>query len=349
MAQEATPAVESRETVLRQAASAFLRIHARWTANNDQSLLTDAYEGSLKDLVRTFAEGDLPGKFRSLAVAVETLAEQWDLYEGYVTQESPMPTQAFWEAVGQVQQQFNGAGVPRRRSLEPVSLLIQQNVSPNQIALHIYGYRPEGSTVHIGPFLENGVPRHDLVHKEAKEPGSVIGSDWVHPAEEARMKEELQLQRRRLDSLAERGTRYKPAPETIEKLLTDGVYPNQIARMKLIPVEAVYAEAARLGITPTEMPDLRSLRAPQEPAINPYAAAALDARMNHEAADEFDGEESDDVDQVEPEGEDDGLPPAEDLDGEIRQYAARGASVRDIANQLGIDVQRVDAVLGGKV
>jgi hypothetical protein len=69
---------------------------------------------------------------------------------------------------------------PRR--LESVGDLVRQNVSPNQIAKHIYGYLAEGRETYVGPFLRNGQVAHDLIEKEAATPGSVISPEWVHPA-----------------------------------------------------------------------------------------------------------------------------------------------------------------------
>lgn len=344
----ATDTQSIRERILLDATDLFLQVHADWSAT-EQKLITEQYEESVNDLLFTFASGDLPARCRQLAQAVALLGDEWTDFEGYVTQFNPQPRDSFWAAVRAVQSARAGSVKPVRKRIEPVAMLVKQNVPLNQIALHIYGHLPPGSTKRVGPFLENGIPRHDLIYQEAEKPGSVLGENWVHPEEIARLKAEEDVHNRRLERLAERAKSSRPAPESVEELLRQKVYPQQIARMKHISVEDVYREAERLRMPATEMPNLSTMRAPHEPEINQAAAAELDAavaspRLNVRAPEsEVIAVESGDIDDLLASAD------KEVTDQEILNYASAGnANVADIAADLGVDPGRVKKLLRTK-
>jgi len=321
----------TREADMLAAVDSFLATHQAWVDDVDAEQLTVEYEEAIADVVSEFASGDVPGRCRALAAAVGTLATEYEAFQGYVTQLKWQPRNSFWAAVEGVLKARAGATARPRRTIEPVRELIRQNVPMNQIALFIYGHEPYEGATRVGPFLENGIPRHDLIRLEAEKPGSIIQEGWVHPSEQHRVSEDEARAARCLQRLAEKLQARPDAPESVEQLLNQGVYSSQIAMMKNIDIGDVYKAAEALGITPTERPDLHAMRGPMDTPLDPQVEKQLDAR------------------HVEPEPETEGGEVAAELpvagsDSEIIEYLTSGFSVTDVVQQTGADVDRVQAV-----
>lgn len=311
-----------------EATDSFLRAHDEWVEAPDTDLLTPEYEQALEDLLEGFADGDIPGRCRDLVAAVGTLAEEWEKFQGYVSQLRPHPRDSFWAAVEQVRQAREGAGEPQRKPLESVAQLVKQNVPLSQIAMYIYGYQPHEGAKHVGPFMRNGVPVQELIDQEVKEPGSVVPKDWVHPQEQARQRAEQERRTRCLRRLQEKVRSAPVAPESVEQLLREGVFANQIADMKQISVEEVYAEADRLGLKPADRPNLNTVRGKLDPPLNPHVERELDSRR--EEAERRDAESNETQ--------------FETVEEEIRSYLEADFSVTDVVQQTGATEEQVSAI-----
>lgn len=231
----------ARQETLTETVTNFMRIHREWVASTEQ-LLTQVYEDALTDTVSAFAQGDIPGELRAVAVLVAKLSESWERYQSYVTQAQPMPRNEFWSVVSELEKEIHGRVAPQIRTIEPVWLLLQQGVSTRQVASEIYGYNG------VGPFMLNGVPQEHLVLKEAKNEGSVIPANWVHPMHVARQAEIDRIEAGHLRRLSDKLHTEPMAPEPLDDLIQQHVFPDQIAKMKHITIDAVIDRAREMGI-----------------------------------------------------------------------------------------------------
>lgn len=324
----------SRETELLSAADKFIATHNQWVDSPESKLITQGYEDALLECVREFASGDLPATCRSLAAAVDALSDEWSDYEGYVSQSAPMPKDTFWEAVQKLITERVGSTPDTRKPIEPVRVLLKQKVTPRQIAV-IYSHNGNG------PFMRNGIPQEHLVYKESETPGSVIPKDWTHPADEARLAESRKTEDLRITRLASKGTTFKPCPESIEELLRQKVFPNQIAQMRGCSVEQVLAEAERLSIPTTasakESLDLARQHNPALPAAEDDAPYLGDDDDETELAEEADVEAAGEA-EAEVSSE---LP----VEEQIAALADDGLTSKQIADRLGISIQKAAGVI----
>lgn len=187
----------SRTNEITGAVDGIIRCHDEWERDHEAPLYVPAEFGNrVESAVEVINRGDIPPRCVKLSETVTQLRLQWDLYEtGQATNSNGLPRSDFWKAYRQMLEARAGAiPVPPRRP-EPVKVLLEQKVGYRQIAEFIYGHRG------AGPFLdEDGQVRADLIEKEAKEPGSVIPTDWVHPSELERI--QLQGERQRQELLA---------------------------------------------------------------------------------------------------------------------------------------------------
>lgn len=236
-----------RESALLSAVDKFLDTHLAWV-DSAEKLLTEDYEDSIRELFDAFETGSLPANCRKLAVAVDDLSDEWDRYESNVTQLKPMPGEEFWASVEQVRGERRGAVPEERKPLESVAYLKSTGVTPQQIAV-IYSHMT-ASGVRIGPFMRNGIPQVHLVLQELEKPGSIITEGWTHPADEERLSRAQKVESQRIARMEERRAPAKPCPESIEELLRQSVFPQQIAAMHGVTLTTVLNEAKRLGIKP---------------------------------------------------------------------------------------------------
>jgi len=238
-----------REDELLQVTNNFLTTHDRWTESNEQSL-PEHYESSVEELLSLWADGDIPGHLRQLAGAVEQLRSEWISFQGYRSLRQLMPRGGFWGAVTAVLTERNGSEVEDGKTIEPVALLRKQGVSDNQIARHIYGHND------VGPFLQGNRVRADLIDREANEPGSVLGKDWVHPLEAGRRRDQQELQQRRIARTRALAKTHGDAPESIEELLQQGVSVQQISAMKGVSKNEVVEVAKKIGAKISDAPQI---------------------------------------------------------------------------------------------
>lgn len=267
----------SRKTDILAAVDTLKRVHDDWEAD-DQSPVqpTAELERAINATIRTCELGDVPFECRELVQAVDRMGKEWRLYEAGQRTPDYRPVPAFWEALRGVWRARAGSSRPKARRPEPVSVLIAQKVSYQQIAQRIYGWFNAKLDRFEGPLLdENGNPDLELIHKEEKEPGAVVPRDWIHPSERERVAEEEQAAQSSLDPSERHGSIRTEDPASVEELLRQGAFPAQIARVKGISVNDVLAIADDLKITPAVMPNLAAMRAPHEPELTPEQDASL--------------------------------------------------------------------------
>ena len=181
-------------------------------------------------------------------------------YEGYVHREhgkirleNGAPGPSFWAAVKQFATARQSAEQPVYQRLEPVAVLLKQGVTHSQIGLQMYGRRG------VGPFVQaNGDVDMALIEREAKVPGSVIAADWVPPWQQAG----VARRRRQLDERLALFTRMETArhyddPCTVEEMLKQGAYVQQIERAKGVSRRVVLAAAKQLGVPAIDGPAYR--------------------------------------------------------------------------------------------
>lgn len=329
-----------RKDHLLSATDKFLSTHNAWVDSDDQ-LLTNAFEAAILEMFHEFAAGDIPENCRGLTAAVSLLQEEWEKYEGYVTQLRPMPRDTFWAAVAEVIKERKGAEPRVHRPLEPIKLLFEQKVDPRQIAV-IYAHNG------IGPFMRDGEPQIHLVYQEYEKPGSVIPEGWVHPGEAAARREADRLEKMRLRRLEERFSQPPTGPESIEELLRQRVSPNQICAIKNCTLDEVFREARRIGVDP-EPSDLEEIYRRHNPLLPENSEATPPANVGQIDLDtEFDGDLADEQ-ADEPENDPDeqiaGDGPGDPIDQQIMRLAGDGKSSMEIARELGVTVQKAAAVI----
>lgn len=240
-----------RQSQILDAVDHMLRVHDLWESDpKAPDVPSQALEEAILGAIDTCEHGDIPAQCRELCtVAMARLRLEWDMYANEDARRSDgSPTARFWAAFKAVVTARQGAVpfVPKR--VEPVKELIRQQVSYDQIARHIYGYRGKG------PFIrEDGSIDIDAILREAEKPGSVVPPDWLHPLELQRKQEYEQTAVYRLSAAtarengdtAEEG-RTSVDRATIEDFLLQGAMPHVIANVKGVPLSEVLAVQNRL-------------------------------------------------------------------------------------------------------
>ncbi|MFO1045349.1 MAG: hypothetical protein U0941_26520 [Planctomycetaceae bacterium] len=251
--------MENRGKEILRTVDEMLRRIQRW--------LNDPYGGpimpenvglSIQAALQVCDAGNIPASCRDLAtVAVPRLAEECRAYaqreHGKVRPESGAPGPSFWASVKTVAKARAAAETPVIEKLEPVAVLLQQGVTHDQIARHIYGRRG------VGPFLQvNGATNIALMEQEATQPGSVIAADWVPPWHRElldRRQQDLELQLSAYDQ--QELARHYDDPATVEEMLRDGAFVQQIERAKGTSRDEILEVARTIGVSPIDGPGYR--------------------------------------------------------------------------------------------
>lgn len=267
----------SRKTEILSAVDRLRRAHDDWEADDEAPVVpTVELERVINATIRTCEAGDVPAECRDLVQAVDAMGVEWRDYENGKRMRDQRPMPAFWESLRSVWRARAGTSRPKPRRPEPVRELVAQKVSYQQIAQRIYGWFNSELDRFEGPLLDDfGNPDIDLIHKESTSPGSVIPADWIHPSESVRVRDQIAAAESALEATERHEEARTEDPATIEELLRQGAFPQQVARAKNVSLEEVMEVAANCGITPAEMPNLASLRSPHEPALTPEQDAAL--------------------------------------------------------------------------
>lgn len=325
-----------RVNEMHQAVQGLISVYQDWVNDPRQPATpTRAFETALRHAVAVVCDGDIPGRCQDLWLQVSRLQEEWNQYARGARDGKSRPLPRFWSAFASVENALKRSAAVMPKRAEPVKTLIDQKVGYEQIAFHIYGYRGKGPFVNVA-----GQPDIDLIHKEANEPGSVIPADWIHPSQLELTSESVVHRSHQVDWVNSLdGEEVKPQnidPATIDSLLREGQYPDVIAKVKAVSVEAVLAEAERLGIQPNVRPNFGGSDIAEElPSTETETAtqpAVTDSIANI-------GAES--LHVPAPIGNDSG----DTINSRIIALASQNKGAAEIAAELGQTPQKVGAVL----
>ncbi len=251
--------MESRAKEILRIVDEMLRRIQRWLNDpHGGPIMPETVGLGIQAALQTCDSGNIPACCRDLAtVAVPRLAEECRAYvqreHGKVRPESGAPGPSFWASVKAVAKARAGADTPVIEKLEPVAVLLQQGVTHDQIARHIYGRRG------TGPFLQaNGATNVALIEQEARDPGSVIATDWIPPWHRELLERRQQELNSRLKGYDQQElARHYDDPATVEEMLRDGAFVQQIERAKGVSREDILEVARTIGVTPVDGPGYR--------------------------------------------------------------------------------------------
>lgn len=251
--------VQRRESIL-QSVDAMISAYEHWRDDDGSpDVPTEKLERAIESAIYTCGRGDIPADCRRLVASMGTLAQRWDEYKNGERDAMDRPRGVFWDAFSGVVKSRKGATVQPARSYETVRMLRDQKVSDAQIAVIYKGLFHD----------EYGRVRVDLIDREAKEPGSVVPKDWIHPDELARVAAETAALDGQIATLQQLSGGIILEKASVEEMLREGAFPAQIANVKGIPLDDVLTIARQAGITPNEYVDPRTQRAPHEKPISP--------------------------------------------------------------------------------
>ncbi|MDB5345296.1 MAG: hypothetical protein JWP89_3673 [Schlesneria sp.] len=246
-----TPVTQS----ILQAVDELLRRVIAWTQDSHGTPITPPAVATQIQVVDELCQSRmLPELFMPLHTASGRIMVE---YEGYLIHElgkyrpeNGSPGPGFWASIKELAVARQEADQPPIERLEPVSTLLQAGVSHAQIGLQIYGRRG------VGPFIQsNGDVDVALIELEAREPGSVIADDWVPPWHlEAidRRRQQLEQQTAILSKMET--ARHYDDPCTVEEMLQQGAFVQQVQRAKGVSRAKVLVAAQRIGVTPVDGP-----------------------------------------------------------------------------------------------
>lgn len=249
----------SRVSQILAASDELLRQILEWIQDRQgASCVPDSVQAALQAVVAA-CDKAVPKSCRALGThAIGRLAEEYRAYSlrecGKVRNENGAPGPSFWAAVAEFARARHQAEPPQLEQFRPVGWLLKQGVSHSQIARHIYGRNG------IGPFIQpNGDVNSALIEREGRESGSVIPADWIPPWHTAAVSRRQKILKRQLKifSMMETAQKYDE-PATVEELLQEGAFVQQIERVKGVSRAAVLAAAARIGVQPIDRPGYRS-------------------------------------------------------------------------------------------
>lgn len=249
-----TPAERIQEVL--QHADAVIQKAQSWATNDKlPNSVPDDLAAAIENSELINHQGDIPQSCQELIWKLSTLAENQRKYDaGHedCKERNGEPTQRWWASMREVIKARSGAEGVRHIRMESVKDLLEQKVSRMQIAGSIYGRR--GS----GPLMQsNGIPDDFLIDKEAATPGSVLigWPDWIPPWEQEIQRQQRLKVQGQLTALEKRSEpRQYTDPATIEEMLKDGCYVQQIEKGKHVSREVVLEAAAKLGIKPVDQP-----------------------------------------------------------------------------------------------
>lgn len=253
--------MSSRTREILVAVDNLIRIHNEWEEDRTApDVPTVGLENAIETCVEIVCNGDIPARCREINTAVSKLAVEWHGYRsGTKIQPNGRPHESLWAAFRGMVQARLGAVEPEPRSMESVKQLRGEKVPDQQIA-KIYGVRRQGGfnqPIWEGPFFDaSGRVDHAKIDKEATEPGSVIGADWIHPNERSRVEKERKEIESRLQRLDEDDRRRETTPyqdpASIEDMLREGAFPAQIANVKGCTIQEVWEVAEKIGLEPND-------------------------------------------------------------------------------------------------
>lgn len=276
------PAASQQTQAIIQASDELIRRLTQWAQDKQRNPVVPQPISVQIQTVDAICEQSSPTVCEAIRAAIGRLVEEYrgyvDREHGKVRTENGAPGPSFWAAVKNFIVARNGSEKPLAEKFEPVGVLLRQGVSHAQIGLQIYGRRG------VGPFIQsNGDVDVGLMEKEGSSPGSVIPADWVPPwATEAHAVRQKQLDDRlKLFTHMEVAKQYDD-PCTVEEMLQQGAFVQQIERAKGVSRETVLEAAKKIGIEAVDGPGFR--RAEVGGVGNPTTSQANEADQSNQPA-----------------------------------------------------------------
>lgn len=258
-----------------------LAVADAYVAWEDRTELPEGLFRAIDQCVTEWMTGDIPGECRELLPLIMELQREWQDYSLTASEGSWRQRPQFWAVIGRLENVFYF--IPTVTEWEPDYESVAQLLSGEydgtkwseaQVAIE---YSWEGK----GPFLRDGIAQPHLVRREAKEPGSVLGPDFIHPkvaylrAQATRYQSAVRM---RADRLRAAGVRLKQddAPpvavaESIEELFSQGLNDEQVAINKCLTVPEVAAKrkawAAQIEADDETLRELVSMALQRDPAL----------------------------------------------------------------------------------
>jgi hypothetical protein len=238
-----------------QATDELLRRVIAWTQDSHgMPMMPQTIVNQMRIVDELCRVGKLPESFLAIRVASGRIVVE---YEGYISREhgkfrpeNGSPGPGFWASIKELAVARQGAEQPVLERLEPVSTLLQAGVSHAQIGQQIYGRRG------VGPFIQsNGDVDVALIEQESRQPGSVIPQDWVPPWHTETLDRRRQQFEEQIAIFEKMQTaRHYDDPCTVEEMLQQGAFIQQVQRAKGVSRAKVLAAAQRIGVTPVDGP-----------------------------------------------------------------------------------------------
>lgn len=210
-----------------------------------------------------------------LYLAVADTAREWQqFFHGFSLNSDGEPPKSFWDAYSRMAKQLETSTQRVLAPLESVEQLWKDLAGfprrAEQIA-QMYGERkrlPGGGDRWVGPFFSGGLVDARKVEQEATQPGSVLGKDYVPPAERdrrARLATEAQEALRKLSAMKPK----KREEVDVDALLYEGQFPDVIAKVSGKTETEIRRRAFELNLKINERGELQD---PAEPPSKPVVS-----------------------------------------------------------------------------
>lgn len=248
----------------------FLAVYNHWASDTEAPQQPSLeFETSITKMFTVCCYSDVPNRCRNLNRYVEPLFDRWQEYAGGQSDAHGNPPAAFWKAINDVVSARQQARQVQPKRREPVKMLIEQKVTYEQIACHIYGYRGHG------PLMTDGRPDLDKIAQEAASPGSVIPFGWVHPEDKALMEGiDAPLPRRRTMEAPQEKRAW--SNEQVAAYLKEGATNiEQVVNVSGRTVEEIELIANGHGVKLSHIENLGSVRSAHEPTYDQDATTML--------------------------------------------------------------------------
>lgn len=235
---------------------------------------------AMRDAIEAWTGRPVPEYLRNTEHAFQDFAAEWETLprspKGIPS--APEFGSPFWKAFNKLQQEFKTAEEKRpkdfteepeeqadTRTVEPISVLIAQHLTPTQICKLYRAPWVPGETDGPGLWDNNRkTPMLARYHKEVKEPGSVLGANYDEFPDYDCHEQAQRLQRqrelcerikaaadaRRARQIAELASRKQNTSDQADlaELVSQGVGGIQIGTILHIPVEEVERQCREQGI-----------------------------------------------------------------------------------------------------
>lgn len=316
--------IQKRHDAMLHYVQEMLTEYAVWAEGTEETIvLEDPFDNALLAMFEVFEHGDIPANLRPLTRRVEDLATDYREYRQQIldTGRTSLPPASMGAYIKDITALLFDVQQPDKPPLETIADFDRQKVSDRQIAI-AYGW-----------FKENGQPDEPRVRKQrADNPNLEVENPHNAALRERQKRDQEAIERAIAKQRHREEVASKPAPESVEELLEQGVGAKQIADMKKMTVGELERYCYENGL---DMPGTSSL----ESAAAEVAQEAEDQRR--EFLDNTPTNQHESVDEIEDE------PISElSLEEQIIDAAREGGlSHAEIAEMLDISRQKVTAVL----